>query len=196
MKTFTAVELAEIISKHHSWLCDEEDGERANLRSVDLRSVDLSGANLSDANLSSVDLRGANLSDANLSDANLSDANLSSVDLSGANLSYANLSGANLRGANLSYANLRGAASIWGAIGNMSEVKSIQCDYWPVTYTAERMQIGCQFHTIEDWWNFGDSEISRMDSNASSWWKIWKPILKTIIETSPAKPIEISEEQK
>ena len=66
MKTFTTEELAEIIIKHHSWLNNEEGGERADL----------------------------------------------------------------------SYANLRYAKSIRGAVGNMSEVKSIQCDYWSVTYTA------------------------------------------------------------
>jgi hypothetical protein len=27
-----------------------------------------------------------------------------------------------------------------------------------------------------------------MESRALCWWKIWKPILKQLIETSPAKP--------
>jgi len=181
MKTFTAVELAEVIEKHHKWLAGDEAGERADLRYADL---------------SSTDLRYANLRYADLSYADLSYADLRYANLSYADLRYANLSSTNLSYATLSYANLRYAKSIWGAIGNMSEVKSIQCDYWPVTYTAERMQIGCQFHTLEEWWNFGDSEISSMDPMASSWWKIWKPILKTIIETSPAKAIEIVKEQE
>jgi hypothetical protein len=48
------------------------------------------------------------------------------------------------------------------------------------------MQIGCQLHLISEWWNFSDSEIDAMDSHASTWWKVWKPILQTIIEASPA----------
>lgn len=166
--TYTAEQLAEILGKHRAWLNDEEVGERANLRGADLR----------DANL-----RGANLRDANLRDANLSDA-----DLRGANLRGANLSSADLRDADLSGADLRGARSLWGVIGNLCEIKSVQCDLWPVTYTAEHMQIGCQLHLLSEWWEFGDEEISRMDSEALGWWKVWKPILKKIINASPAVP--------
>ncbi|WP_449102506.1 pentapeptide repeat-containing protein [Pseudomonas extremaustralis] len=183
MKTYTAEKLAEILGKHRSWLLDEEGGERANLSGANLSDANLSGANLSGANLS-----GANLSDANLSGANLSGANLSGANLSGANLSGANLSGANLSGANLSGANLSELSSIWSASGNCREVKAIQCDYWPVTYTAERMQIGCQFHTLPEWWAFTDEEINSMDSKALQWWKVWKPILQNIIAVAPAVP--------
>ena len=95
--------------------------------------------------------------------------------------------------ANLSYANLSYAASLWGVVGNMSEVKSVQCDIWPVTYTATHMQIGCQFHLLAEWWGFDDAEIERMDSQAFVWWSIWRPILKAIIDASPAKAIELKE---
>ncbi|KAA8563237.1 Serine/threonine-protein kinase B [Pseudomonas extremaustralis] len=115
-------------------------------------------------------------------------ANLSGANLSGANLSGANLRAANLSGANLSGANLSGVSDIWGASGNCREVKAIQCDLWPVTYTAEHMQIGCQFHALSEWWAFTDAKISRMDSKALDWWKVWKPILQNIIAVAPAVP--------
>ncbi|AZD93059.1 pentapeptide repeat-containing protein [Pseudomonas chlororaphis] len=173
MKTFTPEQLSEILGKHKLWLDDGEGGERADLR----------GANLGDA-----DLRGANLRGANLRGANLGDANLGDADLRGANLR-----GANLRGANLGDADLRGAylgevRNLNGATGNRREIKAIQCDLWPVTYTAERMQIGCQFHALAEWWAFTDEEIADMDSQALAWWKVWKPLLQQIIETSPAEP--------
>ena len=133
-------------------------------------------------------LRGANLRGANLSDANLRGANLSDANLSGANLRGAYLSGAYLSDANLSGAYLSELSSIWGISGNCREVKAIQCDYWPVTYTAERMQIGCQFHTLAEWWSFTDEEIGRMDSKALDWWQVWKPILQNIITLAPAVP--------
>ena len=110
------------------------------------------------------------------------------ANLSYANLSRANLSYANLTGANLSYANLSEIRSLWGASGNCSDIKAIQCDTWPVTYTATHMQIGCQFHTLKEWWKFSDEEISLMDSQALAWWKVWKPILSKIIKASPAEP--------
>jgi hypothetical protein len=97
---------------------------------------------------------------------------------------------ADLSYANLRYADLRYAASIWGTVGNMSQIKSVQCDIWPVTYTATNIQVGCQFHLLSEWWAFDTKEIEKMNSHASAWWAIWKPILKAIIEVSPAIPFE------
>ena len=37
MRTFTKERLAEILAKHKAWLNNEDGGERANLRSADLR---------------------------------------------------------------------------------------------------------------------------------------------------------------
>ena len=130
----------------------------------------------------------ANLRGANLSGANLRGANLSGANLSGANLSGANLSDANLIGANLSDANLVGAS------GNCREVRAIQCDIWPVTYTAERMQIGCQNHAIAEWFAFNDGEIAAMDRRALAWWAVWKPILQSIIASAPATPCDAQPE--
>ena len=90
------------------------------------------------------------------------------ADLSDANLSDSNLSDANLIDANLSGANLSDVRSWNGATGNCHQVKAVQADIWPVTYTADHMQIGCQLHLITEWWAFTDAEISRMDSQASA----------------------------
>ncbi|WKN20849.1 pentapeptide repeat-containing protein [Azotobacter vinelandii] len=170
----------------------------ANLRGAYLGEANLGGANLSGANLSGANLRGAYLGEANLGGANLSGANLSGANLRGAYLGEANLGGAYLGGAylggaNLSGANLRGAnlselTSLFGTTGNMKEIKSLQCDLWPVAYTATHMQIGCQLHRLDEWWSFSDDEIDRMSSYALEWWRIWKPILQKIVETSPAAP--------
>ncbi|MCH4575722.1 pentapeptide repeat-containing protein [Achromobacter xylosoxidans] len=150
----------------------------AYLGDANLRGADLRGAYLGDANLRGADLRGANLRGANLGGADLRDANLRGANLGGADLRDANLGGANL-------GELRG---IWGASGNLREIKAIQCDTWPVTYTATHMQIGCQFHELERWWSFTDEQIARMDSSALEWWQKWKPVLHTIITMSPAVP--------
>lgn len=63
------------------------------------------------------------------------------------------------------------------------------CDTYPVTYTAEAMQIGCQRHAIKDWWEFDDKQIAQMDGRAAlKFWRKWKPLLQQIIEASPAEP--------
>ena len=125
----------------------------------------------------------ANLTHANLTCANLCGANLTRANLTHANLTHANLDGVNLHGANLN-----------GASGNLNNLKSVFCDTYPVTYTAEVMQIGCQCHKLEDWWSFDDARIIEMEGKtALKWWQTWKPILQQIIATSPANATEYVE---
>ena len=123
--------------------------------------------------------------------ANLREANLRGANLQGANLVGANLVGANLQGANLGEANLQGAnlweANLWGAIGNGIEVKSMQLGTYPITYTVDRLQIGCKNYSILEWFKFTDEQIDAMDTQALVWWHKYKDHLKATIELSPAK---------
>jgi hypothetical protein len=175
-----------ILENHQKWLNDEKAGVLANLRGANLEDADLVGANLSGANLS-----GANLSSADLSGADLDGADLEGADLVGANLSGANLSGANLEGANLDGANLDGA-DLYGCSGDRSYIKSIfVTEVYPITYTDSVLQIGCECHLIEDWWEFDDKKIMNMDGKtALKFWREWKDLLRMIIEKSPAKYYE------
>ena len=168
MSDYTKERLDEMLAKHKRWI-DGYVGEPANLRGADLRCADLSDA----------DLRGANLSGANLRGADLSDADLSDADLNGANLSGANLSGANLSGADL-----------YGAWGNRNQIKSIfASEDYPIVYTSGYLQIGCERHEISKWWTFNDRRILEMDGKrALEFWNKWKPVIKHVIEFSPASP--------
>jgi len=166
---------------------------RANLSGAYLSGANLSGANLYGANLSGVNLSRANLSGAYLSGANLSGANLYGANLSGANLSGAYLSGANLSGANLYGANLSGAnlsgAYLSGANGVNDYLKCIQIDQYPITYTSDALQIGCERHAISDWADFDDHRIAKMDGkDALKFWRKYKDWIFQTIEMCPAKP--------
>ena len=122
-------------------------------------------------------LIGANLRTANLRTADLRWANLRQVNLIGANLIGTNLEGAYLGGANLGGANLR------YCIGNSKQIKTIQTETYYITYTDKVMAIGCKQHTIEEWFNFDDETIDKMNKGTSlEWWAKWKPVLKTIME--------------
>ena len=191
MKTYTQNQLDAIIKSHGEWLTGGCVGACADLRYADLRYADLSDAdlsyaNLSYANLSYADLSDADLSYANLRYANLSDADLSDADLRWADLRWADLSGADLSGADLSGADLSGADLL--CTGNMRNIKTIQADRWAVGYTHDTMQIGCQRHMIAEWFEFSDEDIASMDDGALDWWRVWKPILQSIIAASPAEP--------
>ena len=103
------------------------------------------------------------------------------ADLAGANLRFADLAGANLRHANLRLANLAGA-NLRLAVGNGHEVKTIQTERWQITYAYDVMAIGCQQHTIEEWFAFDDGAIAAMGAPcAILFWRKWKPILQSIM---------------
>ena len=120
---------------------------------------------------------------ADLASANLSGANLYVADLSGANLAGANLHGADLASADLAGANL------YGITGLNDWIKCIQIEEWPITYTDEEMQIGCQRHPIALWETFSDAEIRAMDGRkAVAFWSKWKAWIFQAIEMGPAKP--------
>ena len=171
---------------------------RANLNGASLYRASLYRANLYRANLYRANLNGASLDGANLNGASLDGANLDGAGLNGASLDGANLDGASLYGANLYRANLYRAnlyranlngASLNGASGINDFVKSIQIDTYPISYTAENIQIGCRRHKLVEWAAFSDAQIRAMDGKkALEWWSKYKEWIFQTIELCPAKP--------
>ena len=91
------------------------------------------------ANLYSADLRSADLYSADLRSANLSSADLSLADLSLADLSSADLSLADLSLADLSSAKNKETAYL-----------PLFCK-WSFSILGDKIQIGCETRTIENW---------------------------------------------
>ena len=129
---------------------------------------EMSGASLRLANLRGADLRWANLRGADLRWADLSGANLSGADLSGAYLSGANLTGAYLRDTN-----------------TILIVESDATSNYDIFMTPTHVKIGCQWHTINDWDDFDDKTILKMDGKkAKKFWDLWKPILMQMAKSN------------
>ena len=158
----------------------------------------LSGANLDGANLSGADLYGANLYGAYLSGANLDGANLRCANLDGANLYGAYLDGANLDGAYLDGANLDGA-NLYGANLSGADLDGEKLTKSPLVITGLRywclisdgyMRLGCKRFTHEEWAEFSDDEIEKMDSCALEFWKQWKESLLAMCKAHAVKPVE------
>lgn len=184
-------EFQEVALDHALWQRGE-GGSRADLAGANLAGADLRGVNVRGADLAGAKLTGAHLSSADLGGANLTGVDLTGADLECAVLIGANLTAATLTGADLSYASLDIAdlrhTTLWGTRGNMFEIKSLQFERWPITYTSDRMQIGCMNHSISTWREFSDEEINTMAPDALGWWRKWKEPLLKIIELSPATP--------
>ena len=130
---------------------------------------------------------GAYFAGADFTDANFTGADFTDADFTRADFTRANFTGANFTGADFTRADFTDA-DFTDAIGNRREVKSLQIDTWSITYTSTHLQIGCQRHKIEDWWEFDDETINDMDGAALEWWRKWKAPLRQLIELSPAEP--------
>ena len=125
----------------------------------------------------------ANLDGAYLSGANLDGAILCGADLRGAYLDGADLDGANLYGANLSGADLDGEKL------TKSPLVITGLRYWCLISDGY-MRLGCKRFTHEEWAEFSDDEIEKMDSCALEFWKQWKESLLAMCKAHAVKPVE------
>ena len=164
-----------ILSRFNASILFEYEAEENSLK-ITLQVAVKTDADLRGAKLRGADLRGANLRGADLRGASLHGANLRGADLRGANLRDANLRGANLHGANLHGANLYGA----DLDGEKLVKTPLQLNNlkWFVLISDKYLRIGCQRFTIEEWRNFDDAAIVKMDFAALKFWRKWKaPII-------------------
>ena len=118
------------------------------------------------------------------------DANLTHIDLGGADLTYADLTHADLRGTNLSGADLR-YANLKGILGNNKEIKTLQLGVYITVISKHGISIGCEQHTLEEWKEFTDEDISAMDDGALEWWTTWKDVIFRVVEETKEQQNQI-----
>ena len=100
---------------------------------------------------------------------------LRGADLTGADLTGADLTGAYLRGADLTGAYLTGETKI------DKQPLQISTPVYFISIFDAHMQIGCEFHSLVDWWEFDDARIVKMDGKkALEFWRKWKAPLQVI----------------
>ena len=165
----------------------------ANMAGADMAGVNMAGANMTGANMAGAYMTGANMAGAYMAGANMTGAYMAGVNMAvaymaGANMTGANMTGANMAGAYMAGANMTGA-NLWGVSGLNRYIKCVQIEDWPITYTHDVMQIGCQRHAIDAWRGFSDAEIRAMDGlKALTFWRKWKSWIFQAIEMAPAEP--------
>lgn len=159
---------------------------------ADLSGLDLSGVSFYGVNLTLADLSRTNLSNANLRNcilnrtilinSNLKNADLFCADLDNAFLMKADLTGANLTGANLFNASLHNSI-LEGEIIQRNPIQ-INDTILPIMILKNKIRIGTELHSAEEWFSFSDVKILMMNLHKSedvlSWWTVWKPIIKSI----------------
>lgn len=81
-------------------------------------------------------------------------------------------------------AHIFGNAMVYDNARATKTVNVLKSDKYYISISDNYIQIGCKNHTIEDWQNFDDETISRMDIGALKWWTTWKKIIFSIIEAT------------
>ena len=89
--------------------------------------------------------------------------------------------------ADLEYANLKGTnfkeAKYGGRVIKNTIIKLTNLEYSVLIFSGY-IKIGCKLHSKEEWLEFTDREILKMDKEkALKFWKIWKETLILICET-------------
>ena len=80
-------------------------------------------------------------------------------------------------------------ANLYGVSGcNCDYLVSLFIDTYPVVYTFDTMQIGCEKHLISEWLDFSDHKILEMEGKkALKFWRKYKEWIFKSIELCPAK---------
>lgn len=210
--------LEEKLESHYDWLEGKPCGVQAVLTGIieceDLSAINMSrvifdGAEVVDCNLNWSSLCRAIVRVSRFHRCSFWEADLDRIDVEhsafvSCDFTLADLSGAHFRKgvnlhesrfmeAELAGANLEGVRIMMGAIGDGKHIKSLQCGEYPVTYTADMMQIGCGLRPIREWLEMTPSQVEHIEEICPNWWAKWKPILAQIVEASPAEPTVISE---
>ena len=102
------------------------------------------------------------------------------VNLDGAYLQKENLSNVDFRNTNLCNIDLHDA-DLTGVI--LPEKTVIYTDIWTVLIHGERIKIGCQEHSVSDWFSFSDDQINEMHHLALKFWGCNKRIIFEICKS-------------
>ena len=215
MREISKAELAKVLLLHQLYLDGDGEGERADLRYVDLTHANLAYANLSEANMANcilteanlmyakllyTDLSAAKLQYAELSSANLQYADLRYSDISESNLSHANLSHANLRFTDLSESNLSHANLSDAILGtanlqysNLSEailtdaIARLDFGGWSICVRHDVTTIGCKTFLNSEWLKWSPEDVSDFGDEAAEWWQTHGEAVKAVIRCVQAK---------
>ena len=56
---------------------------------------------------------------------------------------------------------------------------------WPITIGGTQMHIGCERHKLDEWTEFDDATITKMDRGALKFWRTHKDILLALAKALP-----------
>lgn len=147
------------------------------------------GIILEDVHLFDCDLKWSYFHECTIRYCSIRFCDLLGVSFNCSNLIETNFSNSNFKNASMERVSSFIGCGLWGVIGNSKQIKSLNIfPEYDVVYTHDRLQIGCENHSIEEWKNFDYDRILVMDGNdAVSFWERNKDLIFSIIENSPAK---------
>lgn len=177
----------------HSCTLTNSNLTEADFNDGKAESTTFTQCDLSRIGLERTELPRCVFTETNLTGANLVNANINSTKLLNCDLTNASLVGSWMNDLTSFDGSILQGVNFCRAGGNNNQVKTAQCVMLCFSYTADSMFLENHRHTLEQWWSLTDDEIQRMtkgvfDGFTLGWWRDWKPVLKRMIELSPAEP--------
>lgn len=79
-------------------------------------------------------------------------------------------------------------ANLYGADGKKTTIQKTPIQIsglrWLITIFDKDMQIGCEYHSLADWWSYDNDRISDMGSHALGFWKQHKGTLQDVCKAT------------
>lgn len=174
------------------------DMDRALINHCSGSSVKFNGANLNQSIIHRCEFLKAVFNEASMCEVGMSNVSALDASFCGADLTRAQLFKTGFTRADFDGANLRDVSAKWcefnqakcmhkasiataefiDCVGDGWALKTISGLRWLVTIWADKMSIGCQSHSIDDWFAFSDDDIEEMDGYALEWWRKHKEFVR------------------
>lgn len=177
--------LEEKIEKHRLFLATGLDSYRAIIKGEELQYLNVAEQNLQGARFVNVDFHGSRFMNTNFSFADFIKCNMTKCAFYNCNFFGANIKTSNFMSARFSDCdiNLENMESLFG---NGKQIKSMFISDYPIVWTSEYLQIGCQKKTIEEWRALDKEKANELIDFGWSWWEEHRDFIVNAIKEYPA----------
>lgn len=153
-----------------------------------LRFTYFVNCNLRGVHFNACDLYATQFVNCDLSRTRFDHCNLHYSVLQDCHFEYTDFTGSNLSRSKFQ-SEIPGTVDLYNVSGNGTEIKTWQSDTYAVAYTHDRVQIGCQNRSLEQWLLMDRATKARLGgANGLEWSKKNKSTLLKMIQTNPAQP--------
>jgi len=152
-------------------------GLREALIDRDFSEFNFSGLDFMDADFRNTDFKNTDFRNTDFRNTNFWNADFMDADFRNTDFMDADFRNTDFRNTDFRNTDFRNT-NFWNVIGDGLKIKTLTLPKYKVVIIGDKIQIGCKKYTFNEWFNFTDEHISKMDEGALWWWNKWKEVIK------------------